>query len=36
VDVSLEHDGATLWGEYLAQRRDGLEIDDKGWYAVAA
>jgi hypothetical protein len=36
VDVSLEHDGATLRGEYLAQRRDGLEIDDKGWYAVAA
>jgi hypothetical protein len=36
VDVSLEHEGATLRGEYLAQRRDGLEIDDKGWYAVAA
>ena len=23
-------------GEYLARRRDGLELDDKGWYAVAA
>jgi hypothetical protein len=36
VDLSLEHAGAMVRGEYLAQRRDGLEIDDKGWYAVAA
>ena len=36
ADVSLELAGATVRGEYLAQRRDGLEIDDKGWYAVAA
>lgn len=36
MDVSLEHAGATLRGEYLAQRRDRLETDDKGWYAVAA
>jgi len=36
VDVALEHDGATLRGEYLSQRRDGLEVDDKGWYALAA
>jgi hypothetical protein len=36
VDVSLEYAGAMLRGEYLNQRRDGLEIDDKGWYAVAA
>jgi hypothetical protein len=36
VDVSLEHERASLRGEYLAQRRDGLEVDDKGWYAVAA
>jgi hypothetical protein len=36
VDVSLEHEGATVRAEYLAQRRDGLEIDDKGWYAVGA
>jgi hypothetical protein len=36
VDVALAHDGATVRGEYLAQRRDGLEVDDKGWYAVAA
>ena len=36
VDASLQHEGATLRGEYLAQRRDGLELDDKGWYALAA
>ncbi len=36
LDVSLERDAVTLRGEYLAQRRDGFEIDDKGWYAVAA
>ena len=36
VDLSLEHEGATVRGEYLAQRRDGIEVDDKGWYALAA
>jgi hypothetical protein len=36
VDVSLEHQAATLRGEYLGQRRDGLGLDDKGWYAIAA
>jgi phosphate-selective porin O/P len=36
VDVSLGHEGATVRAEYLTQRRDGLEVDDKGWYALAA
>jgi hypothetical protein len=36
VDLSLAHEAVALRGEYLAQRRDGFEIDDKGWYAVAA
>jgi hypothetical protein len=27
VDVSLEHDGASVRGEYLAQRSDDLEDD---------
>jgi hypothetical protein len=31
MEVSLEHAGATVLGEFLAQRRDGLEIGDKGW-----
>ena len=35
VDVSFEH-GRDGKAEYLAQRRDGVEIDDKGWYALAA
>lgn len=36
VDVSLDYLGATLKGEYLGQRRDAVEIDDKGWYALGA
>ncbi len=36
VDVAVEYMGATLKGEYLAQRRDALELDDKGWYALGA
>ncbi len=36
ADVSLDYLGATLKGEYLAQRRDAFEIADKGWYALGA
>jgi Phosphate-selective porin O and P len=36
VDVAVDYMGATLKGEYLAQRRDALELDDKGWYALGA
>ena len=36
VDLSVEHRGATLRGEYLGQRRDGVGRDDEGWYALAA
>ncbi len=36
VDVSLDYMGATVKAEYLAQRRDEVELDDKGWYALAA
>jgi phosphate-selective porin len=36
LDVLMEHQGASLRGEYLGQRRDGLERDDEGWYAMAA
>jgi hypothetical protein len=35
VDLSLDYMGATLKGEYLTQRRDEFELDDKGWYALA-
>lgn len=36
VDASLEYLGAVLRAEYITQRRDGIEIDDKGWYGLAA
>jgi Phosphate-selective porin O and P len=36
VDVSLDYMGATVKAEYLTQRRDEIELDDKGWYALAA
>jgi hypothetical protein len=36
VDVAVDYLGALLKAEYLGQRRDGLELDDKGWYALGA
>jgi hypothetical protein len=36
VDLSLDYMGATLKGEYLTQRRDEIEVGDKGWYGLAA
>jgi hypothetical protein len=36
VDAALEYMGATLKAEYLTQRRDEVNVDDKGWYALAA
>jgi Phosphate-selective porin O and P len=36
VDAALEYMGATLKGEYLTQRREEVEVDDKGWYVLAA
>lgn len=36
VDASIEYAGATMRGEYLGQRRDAVQADDKGWYALAA
>ena len=36
VDVALDYEGATVKAEYLTQGRDAVELNDKGWYALAA
>ena len=35
ADVTISYLGALLRGEYLGQDRDGVDVDDKGWYALA-
>ncbi len=36
IDLTLSYMGATIRGEYLAQPRSGVAVDDKGWYGLAA
>ena len=36
VDVSIEYMGAIFRAEYVTQNRDGVDIDDEGWYAQSA
>ncbi len=36
VDVSIEYMGAIFRAEYVTQNRDGVDIDDEGWYAQGA
>ncbi len=35
IDGGLEYMGAAVEGEYIGQHRDGVTVDDKGWYAQA-
>jgi Phosphate-selective porin O and P len=36
VDVSIEYMGAIFRGEYVIQNREGVDLDDEGWYVQGA
>jgi hypothetical protein len=36
ADISIEYRGAIFRGEYVTQNREGIDIDDEGWYAQGA
>jgi hypothetical protein len=36
VDVAIEYMGAIFRAEYVTQNRQGIDIDDEGWYAQGA